>query len=178
VKPLLIALACVAAGGAGYAIYLKNLPAEAAMTAACEKELKVRLKAPATYKRVETLLLIEPATAAEALGEISDSASKNAELVQSREMLRKLYEQRPPYRHQLLITYDSANSYGTPIRGAARCETFNLSSEPLTTEDLRIASSLRINGKTNGKWLIEQLNDVEKAIRQDKKTLRQLRSLE
>jgi len=161
-KYFISALLIVGAAAAGYFVYQEKFSPGHALTIACEEELKKRLKAPATYSRVDTTLLIEATTIDDVISSFGydDLSSRSAEvrrmIEQNITIKRAIYSNSTPYKHQLVITYDAANAFGTPIRGMSLCVTFSPKREDLSKGDFT-SSSLFIDGKKYADWLIGRI---------------------
>ncbi len=162
-KYFISALLIVGAAAAGYFVYQEKFSPGHALTIACEEELKLRLKAPATYSRVESrTLLVEATTIDDVISSLGydDLSSRSAEVRRWNEaiitMTRAKYSNSTPYKHQLVITYDAANAFGTPIRGMSLCVTFSHKREDLSESDF-VSSSLLIDGKKYTDWLIDRI---------------------
>lgn len=68
-------------------------------------------------------------------------------------------QSKPPIKYSALITYDSANEFGTLIRDKATCDLVSSDGEVNHIDE----SSVRVNGETS----IERLTNTVKAIVRD-----------
>jgi hypothetical protein len=121
---------------------------------ACEEVLKDRLRAPATYNRIESRERTEELEdyvwvawqkAEGSLKEIFEARAAEA-----------VGEGKPLQRITVHIVYDAANAFGTPIRGRADC-TY------LTVDDDRsglatTSAGVRVDGLSHIEWLVDQLD--------------------
>lgn len=131
-SPFIIATAAFLvsiAGGAAY-WYANYGSPEAKFISACEDVLLGRLKSPSTYKRISvTELHTQEATLDEFLGIYSeeqrlDYSRRNAGDPKLAELARWRSES---FRNgefeiaSIILDYDAANGFGTPIRGSSWC---------------------------------------------------------
>lgn len=123
---------------------------ESKLVGVCEEVLKLRLLAPAGYKRVEIEESEEPLSRADYKRYLA--GDEYGPLIQGARMKDFDRGRVKPRMFEVLITYDAPNAYGTPIRGTSRCQ------YPTDDEDVSEASRLyvMVDGKTNADWLETQ----------------------
>lgn len=152
-------VAVCAAGYLAYPAIQQRLDPHGPLLAACEAAIKDRLKAPSTYRRAEKpIFTVEEVTPEEAMPTIPEEAESES-LREAREAMRSLYRQTGAFRHTAVIKYDSANSFGTPLRGLDLCESYTTSKDTPGQKDVRPGSVL-INGKTTTDWAIEGIRSL------------------
>ena len=97
---------------------------------ACENVLKERLKAPTTYKRLKaTNVTKSVATLEQYLGWYTPemvarekkALKRNVHMREINESQIELFNVGKRLIYEIYIEYTASNSYGTPIRNAARC---------------------------------------------------------
>ena len=128
----------------------------------CASVLSDRLKAPATFQRVDCPDFdVKPATLEEYMGwnwpenyaRDIRKAQLNRRHWDLQDTMKKSYSEG---RHLIIsttMTYDAANSFGTPIRETAICEL-------VTIDEAKVVDtaglSLRVNGETKLEWSVRQ----------------------
>lgn len=106
-------------------------PFESKLYGVCEDALKERLRSPSTYERVRLTARDEQISAeAYEIGSGHPLTDTERTVIQQGAV---------PHRHVVIIEYDAANAYGTPVRGAAECIHYSL------TGDSRNASRYSIS---------------------------------
>lgn len=162
--PIVTLVALIAAGGVGAAAYVAMKPsAEELFIRECEVVLSDRLKAPATYARVEASKQQRSPTSLEEYLDI-DSPEKmkiamqgqavSAASRQAFDVLKELYASRDYETVSILLTYDASNAYGTPVRGKAICSQIVDKGKPTTAG---ILSGTRVDGYDRAGWSVYQL---------------------
>lgn len=134
----------------------------------CEAVLSDRLTAPATYDRIDASSQLRGSTSFEQFMDI-DSPEKmkiammgqavSAEGREAFEAKKKLYSTGDYETVTIILTYDSANAYGTPVRGRALCSQIVDKGKPVATGILsgtRIDGFDRIGWSTYQIWLLQQ----------------------
>lgn len=133
---------------------------ETVLTTICEGALKERLKAPSTYRLIESRGFVRrEATRDEFMGWFTPEAKTRSESISSRDRdYRKLIDtqaswydkegQRKDYV-SVLIEYEADNSFGTPIRDTVICEGTVKASEPF--DDVGVVGP-SIDGETAIEW--------------------------
>jgi hypothetical protein len=120
------------------------------MVTACEQVLKNRLLAPSEHRRIEIQQSEEPIGRADYQRYFTEGSST---IIQ--EALTKDFDRGhvKPVMYEILITYDTPNAYGTPIRGISRCQ------YPTSDGDASRAARFSVigDGETNTEWLRKQL---------------------
>jgi hypothetical protein len=118
-------------------------PFESGFVKACEAALQETLLAPATYKRVSTFETSEPLSLEDFTRDLGGSEAA--------------YYRRQGHDHavrsELLITYDAANAFGTPIRGQSLCSYDTIDGDASRADSLFV----RIDGKTHTDRLVEAI---------------------
>lgn len=119
------------------------------LVAACETALLDRLKAPSTYARVSATESSEPIRLADYY---VDAFSRNGMPgAAEQELNRRVHDHAT--RWTVLIEYDAANGFGTPIRGVSACTYSSLDGGTKGVSALLV----KIDGKTKTQWLVEAL---------------------
>jgi len=123
---------------------------ESKLVTVCEEVLKLRLLAPAGYKRIEIKESNEPLNRADYKRYLA--GDEYGPLIQGARMKDFDQGRVKPLMFEVLITYDAPNAYGAPIRGTSRCQ------YPTDNEDTSKADRLyvMVDGKTNAEWLVTQ----------------------
>jgi hypothetical protein len=126
-------LVCIPVGGCNFF--------DSDLVRACETELKDRLKAPSSYRRVE---MLENQDRQLTHDEFFEEEAKHVDAYVEDEWNRN----KPlPKRFDVRITYDSQNSFGALIRNYAKCEyvaKFGSTSKP-SVMDVRIDGYSKID---------------------------------
>jgi hypothetical protein len=154
-KPYLLVLAgaavILAGGGAYYATRPDPHALEKVLTLACEEVLMERLRSPATYARESVAYYSggEP-TFEQYVG--TDPVSE-----EFLELKRVNFQDGNLELHQLFLTYDAANGFGTPIRGLAQCTYVGRRDATTLPGEFALQMGVRINGKTSMEWVISQI---------------------
>lgn len=149
--------ALVLAGGAVFWFVQGSASApESAFLAACEAEIKTRLKAPSTYQRTEVASVSSNRARPEQAIPLDEAEKDSPRYIKARDTLIELYDKRGVFRHSATIIYDAANTYGTPVQGIAKCSLFT-SSEDMPRADDISSQDIRIDGKTTTEWLMDDL---------------------
>lgn len=117
---------------------------EAQLLAACDKAISARLKSPSSYRRIDALPYRPSHLSPEAAA--GDGADPREVAVYAR--------MGGAWRHRIMIEYDAANAYGTPMRAAATCDYLGFSEAP---PDKVTDTLIRIDGQTDSDWLIRGL---------------------
>ena len=161
--PLVALVVLIAAGGVGAAAYVAMKPStEELFVRECEAVLSDRLKAPATYVRVEASeQQRSPASLDEYLDIDSPAKMKiamearagSAASQQAFDVLKEVYASADFETVSILLTYDASNAYGTPVRGKTICSQIVRKGDPTTTGTL---SGTRIDGFDRVGWPIYQ----------------------
>lgn len=117
------------------------------LVAACEANLKKRLRSPSEYDRVE---INRSETKLD-----RNAFSKHLAAINSTNYVSTMRDfdsgQISPVLFTLLITYDAPNAHGTLIRGIARCEYVNDYGDDSRASEIAVS----IDGQTYMEWLIE-----------------------
>lgn len=153
------------AAAAGIYVFADQLAPTASdvLLDACDEVLKARLKSPTSYVRMSnTDLGIGPATLDDYMGVMTEQERRLNDMIaaqdpaykKAQESQRELYQARPPLKHAMLIVYDAANSYGTPIRGSAECSAILVEGADAATAKYLDA---RIDGYSALDWSVYQL---------------------
>jgi hypothetical protein len=122
------------------------------MVGFCETELKNRLLSPASYKRVEVQTFADPIP-------IEQYIHDNPWLMSLQIKSLRDGQSKPPIKYSALITYDSANQFGTLIRDKATCELVSSNGEVNHIDE----SSVSVNGETS---LQRSTNTVNAIVRE------------
>lgn len=129
----------------------------------CETLLSDRLKAPATYARVNASEQSRSRTSFEEFLDIDHpdkmrmvmmGQAASAESREAFEALKKVYADGSYETVKVLLTYDAANAYGTPVRGTSICSQIVGMGEPVA---VGVLSGTRIDGFDRVRWATYQV---------------------
>lgn len=103
---------------------------------ACVNAIKLRLKAPATYKEVSARRSVEELT-------VNEYAAGDQAIFD-----KYIKSEIKPVRHVVTVTYDASNSFGVPIRSVAKCTSDAIGNEQPIDNDMLV----KVDGLTNIEW--------------------------
>lgn len=162
--PITALIALIAVGGIGAAVYVGVQPSvEQKLIASCEEIIASRLKAPSTYRQISTTKITKAkADFNQFMGwDVPGVKEHDAEVRRSDPAIMEIQDNQKKMfsgvewtRYSTWIEYDAANSYGTPVRGAAECVLFARASEPFTVGPL---SDVRVDGFDALGWSVHQI---------------------
>lgn len=145
-KGIVIAAIGAAAVG-GIVAYSAGVFASDNFVKSCELGIKIRLKAPSTYKRVDVL----DHTAATTIDELK-KVDYHLTSLQKDEMAKN---GNVPLVRKVIITYDANNSFNAPVRGMASCATYRIGKPTDQTiaykglgDDHLEAITIKVDGKS------------------------------
>lgn len=158
-RKLLLLSAAGLSVAAATAVWAWQGSTESMLKKACLIVLEGRLRSPSTLDvRKWSDLERRPATKDEYVGPPPVQAHYQEEDWESVLKLHKdmetLYEMGQPDILLLSIDYEAANAFGTPVRGLVECSYFVNGDE---APDSISETSVRIDGKTQLQWSVEQL---------------------
>jgi hypothetical protein len=140
---LLAVIAACAVGGAAY--HYGYYPFTSPLLAACEEAMKERLKAPSTYRRISVSETKEPLSFEQYYAARPESDAVKTVLIRG--------ATEKPVKRTILIEYDAANAFGTPLRSRSLC-TFEASD----SREVPLGKDfVTIDGKSYVQWLVDQL---------------------
>lgn len=136
------------------------------MAQACEALIAERIKSPSSYLRLSASdILRDPGTLDDYLGETTSSkraanairAGKDADFKSARDAAAYVFRDGGFDRISIIITYESANSFGASLRADSVCSEYVLKGAPFEDGPL---SDLRLDGMTSMEWLTDQANQL------------------
>lgn len=157
---ILIAIAGVIAlvAGLSWATRTKEPVFAANFESSCIEAIKERLRAPSTFRLVETVHVTDRPFTMEWWSEHQTDDLLKSDDAEQRDLgaqLKDIAERQVSSGYMIatsVITYDAHNSYGTPLRGQALCEL------PYAPEKEEFKDrDIRIDGKTNFQWMLSRL---------------------
>ena len=163
-KPATILIAALGLGAVGAVTYSALQPSDQEkFLSECEEIIQDRLRSPATYARIEVSPeRRERATFEQFMGiDTPEKIKMNMANQAADARVREIFEERKKlyswsgFEHvYVMLTYDAANAYGTPIRDTSICGQIVETGAPLKTDGF---TNTEVDGFDKLGWLTYQL---------------------
>lgn len=114
------AAALLVLAGAGVAVLASKPSAESAFLDRCERSMQAALRSPSTYQRVTASEVHHRFASPTEIARVTAS-QREAFLDASADPTDRTFRSADLGMLYIRVTYDAANAYGTPIRGAFTC---------------------------------------------------------
>jgi hypothetical protein len=131
------------------------------LQSACVDLLTSRLKAPATLNVISSEQYMTPLSMARITEELTWANVDSPEVVKFRleDISRALAEgKQGPREYEVFLTYDAANSFGTPLRSVGRCTIIDMYGD--YPSGFSLEDTMKLDGFDRRQWLAEQMKKL------------------